>query len=83
MTKAKNRLYEESQKLKERFAGNKEDAGGEPEAAPAAEKEAETPAPAAEPAPAPSVGALLAEIRDLLREQKAAAEEKKPDGQEK
>lgn len=85
VTKAKNRLYEESQKLKERFAGNKEDAEGEPEEAPAAEKEAETaaPAPAAESAPAPTVEALLAEIRDLLREQKTAAEEKKPDEQEK
>ena len=73
VTKAKNRLKEESVKLKEKLM-KAEDA--EENAEQAAEP---APAPAPEPQPAPSVEQLLAEIRDLLKAQKeseAAPQEK-------
>ena len=76
VTKAKNRLKEESVKLKEKLM-KAEDA--EENAEQAAEIAEAAPAPAPEPAPAPSVEQLLAEIRDLLKAQKeseAAPQEK-------
>lgn len=72
VTKAKNRLKEESVKLKEKLM-KAEDAIED------AEQAAEIAEAAAEPAPAPSVEQLLAEIRDLLKAQKeseAAPQEK-------
>lgn len=74
VTKAKNRLQEESAKLKGKFAKaeeKKEEAEEIAEAETAAVAAAEAaPAPEPQAAPAPSVEALLAEIRDLLKEQK-------------
>ena len=67
VTKAKNRLKEESVKLKEKLM-KAEDA--EENAEQAAEIAEAAPAPAPEPQPAPSVEQLLAEIRDLLKAQK-------------
>ncbi len=77
VTKAKNRLQEESAKLKGKFAKaeeKKEEAEETAEAETAAVAAAEAaPAPEPQAAPAPSVEALLAEIRDLLKEQKGEA----------
>ena len=76
VTKAKNRLKEESAKLKEKLMkaeDAKEDAEQAAEIAEAAAEPA--PAPEPQPAPAPSVEQLLAEIRDLLKEQKGCADE--------
>ena len=76
VTKAKNRLKEESVKLKEKLMKAEDAEENAEQAAEIAEAAAE-PAPA--PAPAPSVEQLLAEIRDLLKAQKeseAAPQEK-------
>lgn len=77
VTRAKNRLQEESAKLKGKFAKaeeKKEEAEETAEAETAAVAAAEAaPAPEPQAAPAPSVEALLAEIRDLLKEQKGEA----------
>ena len=78
VTKAKNRLQEESAKLKGKFAKAEEkkeeaeETAAEAETAAVAAAEA-APAPEPQAAPAPSVEALLAEIRDLLKEQKGEA----------
>ena len=80
VTKAKNRLKEESVKLKEKLMKAEDAEENAEQAAEIAEAAAEpAPAPAPEPAPAPSVEQLLAEIRDLLKAQKeseAAPQEK-------
>ena len=76
VTKAKNRLKEESVKLKEKLMKAEDAEENAEQAAEIAEAAAE-PAPA--PAPEPSVEQLLAEIRDLLKAQKeseAAPQEK-------
>lgn len=76
VTKAKNRLKEESAKLKEKLMKAEDAEENAEQAAEIAEAAAE-PAPA--PAPAPSVEQLLAEIRDLLKaqnESEAAPQEK-------
>ena len=78
VTKAKNRLQEESAKLKGKFAKAEEKKEEAEETAAEAETAAVTaaeaaPAPEPQAAPAPSVEALLAEIRDLLKEQKGEA----------
>ena len=71
VTKAKNRLKEESVKLKEKLMKAEDAEENAEQAAEIAEAAAEpAPAPAPEPAPAPSVEQLLAEIRDLLKAQK-------------
>ena len=82
VTKAKNRLKEESVKLKEKLMkaeDAEENAEQAAEIAEAAAEPAPAPAPEPQPAPAPSVEQLLAEIRDLLKAQKeseAAPQEK-------
>lgn len=80
VTKAKNRLKEESAKLKEKLMKAEDAEENAEQAAEIAEAAAEpAPAPAPEPQPAPSVEQLLAEIRDLLKAQKeseAAPQEK-------
>ena len=80
VTKAKNRLKEESVKLKEKLMKAEDAEENAEQAAEIAEAAAEpAPAPAPEPQPAPSVEQLLAEIRDLLKAQKeseAAPQEK-------
>ena len=80
VTKAKNRLKEESVKLKEKLMKAEDAEENAEQAAEIAEAAAEpVPAPAPEPQPAPSVEQLLAEIRDLLKAQKeseAASQEK-------
>lgn len=76
VTKAKNRLKEESVKLKEKLMKAEDAEENVEQAAEIAEAAAE---PAPEPQPAPSVEQLLAEIRDLLKAQKeseAAPQEK-------
>ena len=76
VTKAKNRLKEESVKLKEKLMKAEDAEENAEQAAEIAEAAAE---PAPEPQPAPSVEQLLAEIRDLLKAQKeseAAPQEK-------
>ena len=76
VTKAKNRLKEESAKLKEKLMKAEDAEENAEQAAEIAEAAAE---PAPEPQPAPSVEQLLAEIRDLLKAQKeseAAPQEK-------
>lgn len=71
VTKAKNRLKEESVKLKEKLMKAEDAEENAEQAAEIAEAAAEpVPAPAPEPQPAPSVEQLLAEIRDLLKAQK-------------
>lgn len=78
VTKAKNRLKEESVKLKEKLMKAEDAEENAEQAAEIAEAAAE-PAPEPQPAPAPSVEQLLAEIRDLLKAQKeseAAPQEK-------
>lgn len=71
VTKAKNRLKEESVKLKEKLMKAEDAEENAEQAAEIAEAAAEpAPAPAPEPQPAPSVEQLLAEIRDLLKAQK-------------
>lgn len=71
VTKAKNRLKEESVKLKEKLMKAEDAEENVEQAAEIAEAAAEpAPAPAPEPQPAPSVEQLLAEIRDLLKAQK-------------
>lgn len=67
VTKAKNRLKEESVKLKEKLMKAEDAEENAEQAAEIAEAAAE---PAPEPQPAPSVEQLLAEIRDLLKAQK-------------
>lgn len=80
VTKAKNRLKEESAKLKEKLMKAEDAEENAEQAAEIAEAAAEpAPAPAPEPQPAPSVEQLLAEIRDLFKAQKeseAAPQEK-------
>ena len=76
VTKAKNRLKQESVKLKEKLMKAEDAEENAEQAAEIAEAAAE---PAPEPQPAPSVEQLLAEIRDLLKAQKeseAAPQEK-------
>lgn len=76
VTNAKNRLKEESVKLKEKLMKAEDAEEDAEQAAEIAEAAAE---PAPEPQPAPSVEQLLAEIRDLLKAQKeseAAPQEK-------
>ena len=76
VTKAKNRLKEESVKLKEKLMKAEDAEENAEQAAEIAEAAAE---PVPEPQPAPSVEQLLAEIRDLLKAQKeseAAPQEK-------
>ena len=76
VTNAKNRLKEESVKLKEKLMKAEDAEENAEQAAEIAEAAAE---PAPEPQPAPSVEQLLAEIRDLLKAQKeseAAPQEK-------
>ena len=67
VTKAKNRLKEESVKLKEKLMKAEDAEENAEQAAEIAEAAAE---PVPEPQPAPSVEQLLAEIRDLLKAQK-------------
>lgn len=76
VTKAKNRLKEESVKLKEKLMKAEDAEENAEQAAEIAEAAAE---PVPELQPAPSVEQLLAEIRDLLKAQKesdAAPQEK-------
>ena len=69
VTKAKNRLKEESVKLKEKLMKAEDAEENAEQAAEIAEAAAE---PVPEPYPAPSVEQLLAEIRDLLKARRKA-----------
>ena len=83
VTKAKNRLKEESVKLKEKLMKAEDAEENAEQAAEIAEAAAEpAPAPAPEPQPAPSVEQLLAEIRDLLKAQKESEASPQEKGKE-